>query len=232
MVEDVLGGAVVTVPLSSCSGNGGSAGLNARYRKWQTRLYNFLEPLGAPREGLLTVMPITGCIIVKGPLTGKRRFEPYVLTVGAQDKGDSPLFSDIDINVYVGDITPNAGVPTFVKPSFDEKAFIAEEAPVGSIVFQALAIDSATPNGRLTYKFHVDGTLGSVAITPFSKCYGGPLQFSVLEQVDPGWCVDSLKSSGPDQGENAATEYLIIFGEDAGVFTLKRNPDNFVRLLV
>jgi hypothetical protein len=36
------------------------------------------------------------------------------------------LFSDIDINVYVGDITPDAGVPTFVKPSFDEKAFIAE----------------------------------------------------------------------------------------------------------
>jgi hypothetical protein len=68
-----------------------------------------------------------------------------------------------------------------VKPSFDEKAFIAEvrwnwitipsqfnaflwssikEAPVGSIVFQALTIDLATPNGRLTYKFHVDGTLG------------------------------------------------------------------------
>ncbi|EFX79118.1 hypothetical protein DAPPUDRAFT_52719 [Daphnia pulex] len=43
MVEDALGGAVVTVPPSSCSGNGGSAGLDARYRKWQTRLYNFLE---------------------------------------------------------------------------------------------------------------------------------------------------------------------------------------------
>jgi hypothetical protein len=43
MVEDALGGAVVTVPPSSCSGNGGSAGRDARYRKWQTRLYNFLE---------------------------------------------------------------------------------------------------------------------------------------------------------------------------------------------
>ncbi len=92
-------------------------------------------------------MPNTGSIIVKGPLTGKGRSEPYVLTVRAQDKvlvsapisfsmgssntfwnqqGDSPLFSDIDINVYVGDITPNDGVPSFVKPSFDEKAFIVE----------------------------------------------------------------------------------------------------------
>jgi hypothetical protein len=33
MVEDALGGAVVTVPPSSCSGNGGSAGRDARYRK-------------------------------------------------------------------------------------------------------------------------------------------------------------------------------------------------------
>lgn len=31
-------------------------------------------------------MPITGSIIVKGPLTEKWRFEPYVLTVRAQDK--------------------------------------------------------------------------------------------------------------------------------------------------
>ena len=41
-------------------------------------------------------------------------------------QGDSPLFSDIDINVYVGDITPKDGVPSCVKPSFDEKAFIVE----------------------------------------------------------------------------------------------------------
>ncbi|KAI9558883.1 hypothetical protein GHT06_015672 [Daphnia sinensis] len=247
---------------------------------------------GGRLEGLLTVMPNTGSIIVKGPLTGKGRSEPYVLTLRAQDKGESPLFSDIDINVYVGDITPNDGVPSFVKPSFDEKAYIVEEAPIGSIVFQALAIDPddpATPNGRLTYKFLDDGTLGSdhaffeihpatgvvttkarldreskasytlilVARdqgTPSQQAtrrlniivrdiddhppqfirtpYDGPLQFSVLEQVEPGWCVDQLRASDPDQGENAAIEYLIIFGDDAGVFTLERNPDNLVRLLV
>lgn len=39
-----------------------------------------------------------------------------------------------------------------------------QESPIGSIVFQALAIDPddpATPNGRLTYKFLDEGTLGS-----------------------------------------------------------------------
>ena len=39
-----------------------------------------------------------------------------------------------------------------------------QESPVGSVVFQALAVDPddpATPNGRLTYKFLDDGTLGT-----------------------------------------------------------------------
>ena len=39
-----------------------------------------------------------------------------------------------------------------------------QEAPVGSVVFQAQAIDPddpTTPNGRLTYKFLDEGTLGS-----------------------------------------------------------------------
>ena len=40
--------------------------------------------------------------------------------------------------------------------------------------------------------------------------YDGPLQFSVLEEREPGWLVDTLKASDPDQGDNAAIEYLII----------------------
>ena len=36
--------------------------------------------------GLLTVVPNSGNIIVKGPLTGKGRSEPYTLTVRAQDQ--------------------------------------------------------------------------------------------------------------------------------------------------
>jgi len=93
-------------------------------------------------------------------------------------------------------------------------------------------------------------------ISPFFFIqYDGPLQFSVLEEVPPGWEVDTLRASDPDQGENAAIEYLIICkshfksalcqqckviiwcpinldGDDAGLFTLERNPDNSARLLV
>ena len=44
LVEDALGGAVVSVlPVTQNSANGGTAGMDARYRKWQTRTYNFLE---------------------------------------------------------------------------------------------------------------------------------------------------------------------------------------------
>lgn len=44
MVEDALGGAVVNVlPAPNGAGGGGTAGMDARYRKWQTRAYNFLE---------------------------------------------------------------------------------------------------------------------------------------------------------------------------------------------
>lgn len=40
MVEDALDGAVVPPNITA---NGGAASMDARYRKWQTRLYNFLE---------------------------------------------------------------------------------------------------------------------------------------------------------------------------------------------
>uniref|UniRef100_A0A0P6GRC1 Potassium voltage-gated channel subfamily KQT member n=3 Tax=Daphnia magna TaxID=35525 RepID=A0A0P6GRC1_9CRUS len=40
MVEDALGGTVVPPNVAA---NGGSGSMDARYRKWQTRLYNFLE---------------------------------------------------------------------------------------------------------------------------------------------------------------------------------------------
>ena len=42
--------------------------------------------------------------------------------------------------------------------------------------------------------------------------YDGPLQFSVLEEVDASWEVDTLKAIDPDQGENAIIEYLITCG--------------------
>ena len=52
---------------------------NKLKRKMQD-IYSFAYP------GLLMIQPNTGNIIVKGPLTGKGRSEPYSLTVRAQDK--------------------------------------------------------------------------------------------------------------------------------------------------
>lgn len=44
LVEDALGGAVVNVLPVNGGSNGSPAGvMDARYRKWQTRAYNFLE---------------------------------------------------------------------------------------------------------------------------------------------------------------------------------------------
>ena len=64
----------------------------------------------------------------------------------------------------MGDITANDGIPSFEKPKLDEQAFVLEEAPNGTVVFQAVAVDPddpATPNGRLTYSFLDDGVLGT-----------------------------------------------------------------------
>ena len=41
-------------------------------------------------------------------------------------KGDPPLFSDVEVFVYVGDITANDGIPSFVKPAFGEQASVLE----------------------------------------------------------------------------------------------------------
>lgn len=51
LVEDALGGAVVSVmPVpSNGAGGSGTAGMDARYRKWQTRAYNFLERPRGPK---------------------------------------------------------------------------------------------------------------------------------------------------------------------------------------
>ena len=95
-----------------------------------------------------------------------------------------------------------------------------------------VARDQGTPSQQATRRLHVvvrdiddhppqfirTPVIDYVFIEPgenyfyFFSCYqyDGPLQFSVLEEREPGWEVDMLKASDPDQGENAAIEYLII----------------------
>ena len=86
----------------------------------------------------------SGNIVVKGPLTGKGRSEPYVLTIRGQDQGDPPLFSDVEVFVYVGDITANDGIPSFVKPAFAEQAFVLE----------VIAIAIAIPFNSIQFNFN------------------------------------------------------------------------------
>jgi len=70
--------------------------------------------------------------------------------------------------------------------------------------------DQGAPSQQATRLLHVlvkdiDDHAPQFGRTP----YDGPLQFSVLEEVATGWEVDTLSAHDPDQGDNAAIEYLI-----------------------
>ena len=45
------------------------------------------------------------------------------------------MFTDIDVSVYVGDITANDGIPSFVRPAFDEQAFVPEVRNSFNLIF-------------------------------------------------------------------------------------------------
>lgn len=68
----------------------------------------------------------SGEIKVKQSLTGRGRTSPYILMVRAQDNGVRSLFSDVQVNVLVGDVVLNDGIPMFVRPTEDETAYILE----------------------------------------------------------------------------------------------------------
>lgn len=116
--------------------------------------------------GLLKINHTTGEILSKRELTGKGRTEPYYMRVRAQDKGDPPLFTDVPLILYIGDVVSNDGVPLFIRPTLDEVAQIAENSTIGSPVFQVVASDPDDPNlpnGKITFKFLEDGNFGSDA---------------------------------------------------------------------
>lgn len=67
---------------------------------------------------------MSGELTTKRPLTGKGRTEPYILSIRAQDGGG--LYSDIDLTIYIGDVSANDGVPTIIKPTLEQIAYISE----------------------------------------------------------------------------------------------------------
>lgn len=104
----------------------------------------------------------TGKIFTKGSLTGKGRKSPYILTIRALDRGEPQQFKDSDLYITVGDVSSNDGVPEFLQPQPGVIAQVAEEASVGTVVYQAQASDPDDPNtsnGKIVYSFPDDGSI-------------------------------------------------------------------------
>lgn len=88
------------------------------------------------------------------------------MRVRAQDGGIPPLFTDVILTLYIGDVVSNDGVPLFIRPTVEEIAYISENSTIGSPVFQAVASDPDDPNlpnGKITFKFLEDGNFGKDA---------------------------------------------------------------------
>ncbi|XP_037084523.1 cadherin-23-like [Pollicipes pollicipes] len=116
--------------------------------------YSFVDTGAA--DGLFTLEPETGELTVSGDLSGKGRTAPYRLTVRAQDQGEDPLLSDVTLEVYIGDVSSNDGIPRFVRPTPEEEVGVLENLPPGALVFHAQATDPddpLTPSGHLKYSF-------------------------------------------------------------------------------
>jgi len=77
-------------------------------------------------SGLFAVNRSTGHIITRKALTGKGRTEPYHLMVRAQDGGSPSLSMDVPLNIFIGDVFTNDGVPVFIRPTLNEVAKISE----------------------------------------------------------------------------------------------------------
>ena len=111
---------------------------------------------------MFTIDEATGDIFTSAILTGKGRRAPYVLIVRAIDRGVPELFRDTEVYITVGDVSSNDGVPTFIRPEPNEVAFVPENAPPGTKVFQVLAQDPDDPltsNGKIVYSLPEDGTV-------------------------------------------------------------------------
>ncbi|XP_068148728.1 cadherin-87A [Drosophila tropicalis] len=115
-------------------------------------------------NGLFKINPQSGLLSTRRNLTGKGRAEPYVLIVRAQDNGSQvpkqpTLSTDIDVIIFIGDVSANDGVPYFVAPRVGQMANVSENAASGSPVFQVIAHDpddENTPSGSITYRILPD----------------------------------------------------------------------------
>lgn len=98
----------------------------------------------------------SGEITVLASLAGKGRKEPYPVEIRASDRGQPQLVTDTTLNVVIGDIAANDGIPVIVKPAIGEVIYVTENSKPGTFVYDVDAVDPDNPNhpnGRVMYKF-------------------------------------------------------------------------------
>lgn len=76
--------------------------------------------------GLFSLDPESGVLFVLAPLNGKGRTEHYELKVQALDQGSPQQYSEATIRLFIGDVSTNDGVPTFISPAPNEGASVME----------------------------------------------------------------------------------------------------------
>ncbi|XP_013134373.1 PREDICTED: cadherin-23 [Papilio polytes] len=111
--------------------------------------YEFLDEGEA--KDLFTIESMTGEVRSRA-LTGRGRTQPYSLAVRAADRGGHSAVTELTL--YVGDVSANDGVPRFLRPADTDTLHIAENATIGSVVFQVVATDPddpTQPSGQLVY---------------------------------------------------------------------------------
>ncbi|KAL5291988.1 hypothetical protein ACFFRR_011017 [Megaselia abdita] len=120
--------------------------------------------------GLFKINFTTGEIRTRKPLTGKGRAEPYRLVIRGKDNGalvakQESLSDDVYVDLFIGDVSANDGIPYFIHPKVGQVANISENVPLGTPVFQVLASDPDSPDtasGQLFYKI-IDDIMDSEA---------------------------------------------------------------------
>lgn len=81
--------------------------------------------------GLFKINRTSGEIKTKQELTGKGRSMPYDLIVRAQDNGNQvpkqeSISADVNVEIYIGDVSANDGIPYFISPKIGQMANITE----------------------------------------------------------------------------------------------------------
>lgn len=82
-------------------------------------------------NGLFGINSTTGELKTKRELTGKGRAAPYYLVIRARDNGNQvakqqSLYQDVEVTIFIGDVSSNDGTPYFISPKMGQKANITE----------------------------------------------------------------------------------------------------------